>query len=63
MESLCFAVVPDGQDEPAAVFAELEDALNWGLRRLGNDAFSVRRLQLVALPRIPAGVGPGTGHC
>src|SRR6185436_4126520 len=34
----CYAIVPDGSDEPAALFEELEDAMDWGLRRYGGDA-------------------------
>ena len=60
VETLCFAVVPDGQDQPAAVFSDLEDALNWALLRLGSDSFCVRRLHLVTVP-IPPGGEHGRG--
>jgi hypothetical protein len=40
----CFAIVPDGQEAPVALFAELEDAMEWGLRIYGGDAFRIRYL-------------------
>lgn len=32
----------DGAAAPAAVFADLADAVIWGLRRFGPDRFSIR---------------------
>jgi hypothetical protein len=51
--SCCFAILPDepSGDEtpsPAAVFADLEDALEWGSRHF-KGAFRVRYLELVAV--------------
>jgi hypothetical protein len=43
MESLYFAVVPDLTGRVSAVFAELEDAIAWALKRFGGDAFAIRR--------------------
>lgn len=37
-----FAVVPDGQGQPAALFQQLEDAIEWALAALGSDKFSIR---------------------
>ena len=39
----CFAIVPDGQSTPAALFRELEDAMEWGLARYGGDRFTIKR--------------------
>lgn len=37
-----FAVVPDGSDKPAALFRELDEAIEWGLARCGAEQFSIR---------------------
>jgi hypothetical protein len=41
-----FAIIPDGQDAPSALFAELEDAVDWGLDTYGGDAFRIRYLEV-----------------
>ena len=45
----CYAIVPDGTDEPAALFEELEDAMDWGLQRFGDDAFQIRYVEVTSL--------------
>jgi len=45
-----FGVFPDGQDRPAAVFDDLEDAIEWGLGRFGGDRFAIRHCSLALLP-------------
>jgi hypothetical protein len=45
----CFAIIPDGMGEPAAVFEDLEDAVDWGLRRYGCDAFGIRYLEVTPI--------------
>jgi hypothetical protein len=45
----CYAIVPDGSDDPAALFEELEDAMDWGLRRYGGDAFQIRYVEVTAV--------------
>lgn len=47
----CFAVIPDGQDAPAALFVELEDAVDWGLRTFGCDAFRIRHLEVAQIQK------------
>jgi hypothetical protein len=42
-----FAILPDGTSRPAAVFENLEDAMDWGLRRFGADAFRIRRIDVL----------------
>jgi hypothetical protein len=42
----CFAIIPDGTTEPAALFEELEDAMEWGLRRYGDDRFQIRYVEV-----------------
>ena len=51
--SCCFAILPDEpvSDEtpaPAAVFADLEDALEWGAKHFPG-AFRLRYLELIAV--------------
>jgi hypothetical protein len=41
-----FAIIPDGQEVPSALFADLEDALDWGLHAYGGDAFRIRFLEV-----------------
>jgi hypothetical protein len=47
----CFAIIPDGQNTPAALFAELEDAMDWGLHAYGGDAFRIRYLEVAQVER------------
>jgi hypothetical protein len=44
-----FAIVPDRTEQPAALFTDLEDAIEWGLSTFGADAFCVRWLDVVLL--------------
>jgi hypothetical protein len=44
-----FAIIPDGAGEPVAVFEDLEDAVDWGLRRYGCDAFGIRHLEVTPI--------------
>lgn len=43
MTASCFAIVPDGHAQPTALFDDLEDAMEWGLKKYGGDRFSIRR--------------------
>jgi hypothetical protein len=45
-----FGVYPDGASRPAAVFVELEDAMEWGLRQFGSDGFRIGYISLGELP-------------
>jgi hypothetical protein len=36
-----FGVIPDGSQKPAGLFQDLEDAIDWALRRYGSDAFRI----------------------
>jgi hypothetical protein len=47
----CFAIIPDGQNTPAALFAELEDAMDWGLSIYGCDAFRIRYLEVAQIEK------------
>ena len=39
-----YAVIPDGTCAPAAVFVDLEEAIDWGLTRYGSDSFHIKGL-------------------
>jgi len=45
----CFAIIPDRTHQPLAMFADLQDAMDWGLKRLGGDAF---RIKYISIARI-----------
>jgi hypothetical protein len=55
-----YAVIPDGESHPAAVFSELEAAIEWGLTRYGADSFRItgRSVRWTDAPAVtqPAGV-------
>ena len=40
----CFAIIPDGEDVPVAVFESLEDAMDWGVRKYGGGQFTIRHV-------------------
>jgi hypothetical protein len=42
----CFAIIPDGVDLPVAVFENLEDAMEWGVRKYGGGRFTIRHMPL-----------------
>jgi hypothetical protein len=48
-----FGVYPDGQDWPAAIFVDLEDAIEWALARFGADRFGIRHCAVA----VPASLG------
>ena len=50
----CFAILPDeptteGPVRPLAVFASLEDAMDWGSRHYRGGAFRIRYVDVVAV--------------
>jgi hypothetical protein len=49
----CYAIVPDGSAQPAALFEELEDAMEWGLQRYGDDAFQIRYVEVTSVEATP----------
>jgi hypothetical protein len=42
-----FGIFPDDASAPAAIFATLEDAIDWGVHRYGADRFSIRHCPAV----------------
>lgn len=51
----CFAVIPDGKDNPVAVFESLEDAMDFGVRKFGGGRFAIRHMPITeAAPQVVA---------
>ena len=44
-----FGVIPDGREQPVAMFSELEDALDWAMQALGSDRFTIQLVRAVRL--------------
>jgi hypothetical protein len=44
-----FAIVPDRTQQPAALFTDLEHAMEWALRVYGADTFSIRWIEVALL--------------
>jgi hypothetical protein len=36
-----FAIIPDGYQQPSALFADLEAAMDWGIETYGGGAFRI----------------------
>lgn len=45
-----FAVFASGGAQPAAVFAVLEDAIEWALRRFGSGRFRIKGYPVLLTP-------------
>ena len=54
-----YAIVPDGYDQPTAVFADLQQAIEWALSHLGSNRFTIRAHPQ---PRVAPGGPPRGGH-
>ena len=50
----CYGIFPDGSANPSAVFENLEDAMEWGLKRYGDDAFGIKYLEVARVERAEA---------
>jgi hypothetical protein len=50
----CFAIIPDRSHQPLAMFADLQDAMDWGLKRLGGDSF---RIKYISIARVESEQG------
>jgi len=49
-----FAIFPDGDQQPSALFADLEAAMEWGVETYGCDAFRIRWLEVAPIERSEA---------
>jgi hypothetical protein len=55
MIACCFAIIPDRAHKPLALFADFEDAMEWGLRRLGGNAFRIKYMSIAQIESEPTG--------
>lgn len=42
----CFAIIPDRSHQPLAMFADIQDAMDWGIKRLGGSAFRIKYISV-----------------
>ena len=49
-----FAIIPDGDRQPSALFTDLEAAMNWGIETYGCDAFRICWLEVAPIERAEA---------
>jgi len=49
-----FAIIPDGDQQPSALFTDLEAAMNWGIETYGCDAFRIQWLEVAQVERAEA---------
>jgi hypothetical protein len=54
----CFAIIPDRAHQPVAMFADLQDAMDWGLKRLGGNAFRIKYISIARIETEDAGLKP-----
>lgn len=47
----CFAIIPDRSHQPLAMFADLQDAMDWGLKRLGGNSFRIKYISVARVDR------------
>ena len=45
----CFAIIPDHTHQPLAMFADLQDAMDWGLKRLGGNSFCIKYISIARI--------------
>ena len=54
-----YAVTPEKEDAPAAVFVSLEDAFSWATLRFGPGGFQIAPVITQVAPRAPRARPPG----
>lgn len=54
----CYAIIPDGESLPAAMFIEIEDAMDWGLHAYGRRSFRIRYLEVAQIEKADRGSAP-----
>jgi hypothetical protein len=47
----CYAIIPDGQSLPAALFTEIEDAMDWGFHAYPGKTFRIRYLEVAQIEK------------
>lgn len=50
----CFAIIPDGDQQPSALFKDLEAAMDWAVETYGCDALRIRWLEVAPIERAEA---------
>jgi hypothetical protein len=46
-----FAIIPDGYQQPSALFIDLEAAMNWGIETYGGGAFRIAWVDVMPVER------------
>jgi len=54
----CFAIIPDRSHQPLALFSDLQDAMDWGLSRLGGNAFRIKYISIARIESEDAAPNP-----
>ena len=57
--SCCYAIYPDSDPKPAAIFADLDEAMLWACARYGNDNFKIKYLAIAEVERAERNGAPG----
>jgi len=47
----CYAIIPDGESLPSALFTVIEDAMDWGLHTYGGKSFRIRYLEVAQIEK------------
>jgi hypothetical protein len=47
----CYAIIPEGQSLPSAMFIQIEDAMDWGLSIYGGKSFRIRYLRVAPIEK------------
>ena len=47
----CYAIIPEGENLPSALFTEIEDAMDWGLHIYGGKSFRIRYLEVAQIEK------------
>jgi hypothetical protein len=52
----CYAIIPDGDELPSALFTQIEDAMNWGCHTYAGKGFRIRYLELAQIEKADLGI-------
>jgi hypothetical protein len=51
----CFAIIPDGEELPCALFTELEDAMDWACRAYAGKTYRIRFVRMAQIEKADLG--------
>ncbi len=51
----CYAIIPDGEEIPSALFTQLEDAMDWGCRAYAGKTFRIRFVTMAQIEKADLG--------